>query len=151
MRHASGGAEGSWYAGAMDLRSEVTAAVVLLPVGDLAATRDFYLRDLGLALEHDDGSELVARAGATLVGFVQSDGPGAVTRTLTLRLACRDVDALYRRLRRLGADADGAPRESADGLGRRFVVADPDGYRIELVGPAGGGSHEGRPQDYDPP
>lgn len=112
------------------------AFLPLLPAHDLAATRDFYARELGLRPAREEPEELVLHAGRGLLGFRLHEGPLPRCDGLLLSFAAADVDGLYRRLRRLGVETEGAPRSSADGA-YRFVARDPDGYRVEIRrGPA---------------
>ena len=112
--------------------------VTYLPVRDLAATRDFYERDLGLHLVQERGSCLVFSApGGGRVGFCQheSDAPLPAHAGLVLTLVTADVDLRHRRLRRLGAEVEARPdREPAFGT-YRFSARDPDGYRVEVCSP----------------
>jgi len=108
------------------------AFVVTFPVLDLAATRDFYERDVGLRLERADAAGVVYRVGPALVGFRQQGDVGPDHGDLLLTLACPDVDAIYRRLRRLGVETERPPGAYERGGMTHFVAHDPDGYRLEI-------------------
>lgn len=116
----------------MDDAPRYDTALGFYPVEDLAATRDFYVRDLGLALARDQGTCLILRAGSGLVGFCGADRAAAGHPRLILTLVCDDVDAVYRRLRRLGVELEGLPRDNAAYGIRHFFARDPDGYRVEV-------------------
>lgn len=113
----------------------VSHLIAFYPVRDLAATRDFYARDLGLALARDQGSCLIfgARGGGHF-GFCLHDGgdPLPVHDGLILTLVTPDVDAVYRHLRRVGVETESGPsRNEAFGI-YHFFARDPDGYRVEV-------------------
>ena len=109
--------------------------IAFYPVRDVAATRDFYERDLGLALARDQGVCLIFTApGGGHAGFCQSEAnePLPTHDGLILTLVTSDVDGAYRRLRRLGVETEHAPaREESFGI-YRFFARDPDGYRVEI-------------------
>lgn len=116
----------------MDDVPRFDAVIGFYPVEDLAATRDFYERDLGLTLERDQERCLIFRAGRGYLGFCRAEHGAAGHEQLMLTLVCDDVDGVYRRLLHLGVETEGAPREDA-ALGlRHFFARDPDGYRVEV-------------------
>jgi catechol 2,3-dioxygenase-like lactoylglutathione lyase family enzyme len=111
--------------------------LTFFPVRDLAATRDFYGRDLGLRLERDQGSCLIFAVGGAYVGFCASAAPEGSTPAescagLIVTFVTDEVDAWYGRLRRLGIETEGAPRTHPDFGIYHFFARDPDGYRIEV-------------------
>lgn len=112
-----------------------TYLIAFYPVHDLAATRDFYGRDLGLALVRDQGACLIFRAPAGgHLGFCQHDETEAAPRQdrLILTFVTTEVDAVYQRLRNIGAETEARPAH-AEAFGiYRFFARDPDGYRIEI-------------------
>ncbi len=114
----------------MERAPDFETFIAVYPVQDLAATRDFYARDLGLRLERERRGQLLFRVGSALVGFRQGDLPAAAHPELALTLTCRDVDAAYRRLRRLGVETEAPPRRPGPGRVASFVAHDPDGYRV---------------------
>lgn len=108
--------------------------IVFYPVRDLAATRDFYARDLGLALARDQGACLIFRApGGGHVGFcLHEEGALPSHDNLILTLVTPDVDGAYRHLRRVGVETDHAPRRNERFGIYHFFARDPDGYRVEI-------------------
>ncbi|HWJ61802.1 MAG TPA: VOC family protein [Acidimicrobiales bacterium] len=107
--------------------------LVVVRVGDLAASRAFYER-LGLAFQveqHGSGPEhLSADLGGTVIElYPQGSGPRSTGTRLGFAVA--SVDAV------LAAVPDGTevPRDG----GRTVVVVDPDGHRVELTEPARSG------------
>lgn len=105
-----------------------------LATQDLAATRDFYVRDLGLALSAEDAGRLVVRVGGATLEFRQHDGPIPVGADLQLTFECDDPDGLLQRLRALGVEVDVAPRAAGN---LRFVARDPDGRRLAFASGVG--------------
>lgn len=119
------------------------------PVRDLAATRDFYERDLGLRLEREMGRCLVFAAGSGYVGFREladahpsaaaalgPDAPAGLgdpgSGPIAITFVTDHVDAIHDRLRRLGVELEGPPRRRlGDGV-YGFSARDPDGYRVEV-------------------
>ena len=109
--------------------------IAFFPVRDLAATRDFYERDLGLPLARDQGTCLIfgAPAGGHL-GFCQRDDGTAAPDDdqLILTVVTAQVDEVYRRLRRLGVETEAAPSANPTFGIYHFFARDPDGYRVEV-------------------
>lgn len=107
--------------------------IAFYPASDLSATEDFYCRDLGLTLARDQGTCRIfkVKRGAYLGFCLHLGDPGHVGNTI-LTLLCDDVDAAYRRLRRLGVETEGSPRFNEQFGIYHFFAADPDGYRVEL-------------------
>lgn len=112
--------------------SAYDAVIPFFPVHDLAATRDFYIRELGLELEREEDRCLILRAARGYLGFCLFDGPLPSFDGLTLALVARDVDEIYQRLRRLGAETELPPRRNERYRVYHFFARDPDGYRIEI-------------------
>ncbi|CAN5451839.1 VOC family protein [soil metagenome] len=112
---------------------DIHGLIPFYPCHDLAATADFYSRDLKLPLARDQETCLIFRvtAGAYL-GFCQHDGPLPRHQGLILTLLANDVDGLYGRLRSLGVETEGAPRLSEGYRIYHFFARDPDGYRLEV-------------------
>lgn len=126
---------------------------VTLAVGDLDATRRFYLDGLGWTAELDvPGEVLMIRTGEHLVlslwaeaAFEAEVGPirrgtGLAPITLAHNLRTEEeVDAVLELARRAGADpVEAAQRRDWGGYTGYF--ADPDGYRWEIAtnpGPIG--------------
>jgi catechol 2,3-dioxygenase-like lactoylglutathione lyase family enzyme len=125
---------------------------VTLAVGDLDASRAFYVDGLGWTPELEEPGEVVMiRAGEHLVlslwaesAFEQEVGPvrrgaGAAPFTLAHNVATRDaVDTVLDEARSAGAEVS-RPQERAWG-GYTGYFADPDGVRWEIAwnpGPIG--------------
>ena len=108
------------------------AFIPFYPAHDLTATRDFYVRELGLEPESEEGGRLVLRAAGGYLGFLHFDGPLPHHEALTLALLTNDVDGVYQRLRRLGAETELPPRRDDRYRVYHFVARDPDGYRVEI-------------------
>lgn len=108
------------------------------PVSDLAASRDFYERDLGLELVRDQGVCLIFRVapggylGVCQAGYDGRHEPLPVDDRIITTLVTSDVEGIHQRLRALGADVDAAPRHNPRFAITQFFVRDPDGYRIEI-------------------
>ncbi|MEJ2288684.1 MAG: VOC family protein [Deinococcales bacterium] len=105
--------------------------VASLAVQDLAATRDFYVRDLGLSLIVEEPHRLVVRVGETLLAFRQHDGPPSLGDDLQLTFQCDDLGGLLQRLRALGVEVDVPPTARGTAVG--FSARDPDGRRIAFA------------------
>lgn len=109
--------------------------IAFFPVRDLAATRDFYERDLGLPLMRDQGTCLIfgAPAGGHL-GFCQRDDatPPPDDDQLILTVVTRQVDEVYQRLRRVGVETEAVPSHDPRFGIYHFFARDPDGYRLEV-------------------
>ncbi|MDR9390761.1 MAG: VOC family protein [Trueperaceae bacterium] len=115
-----------------------TGFVAFRPVEDLAASRDFYVRDLGLTVARDQGACLVLRVaeraylGLCQRGYDGHDGvPPGEDRAITTLLV-EDVAAAHDRLRRLGVEVDGPPRHHPTFAITHFFARDPDGHRVEI-------------------
>lgn len=116
--------------------------VPFLRVRDLAATHDFYGRDLGLRLEREEPTCLVFAVGGGYLGFVPDEPHDADGRVPDTTASSRDdvmatfvtqfVDDWYARVRRLGIETEGAPRYDPGLAAYGFVARDPDGYRIDF-------------------
>ena len=109
--------------------------IAFLPVRDLAATRDFYERDLGLPLVRDQGTCLIfgGPAGGHF-GFCHRTDEAALPtdEQLILTVVTERVDDVYRRLRSVGVETEAAPTHHPDFEIYHFFARDPDGYRVEV-------------------
>lgn len=108
------------------------AFIPFFPVHDLAATRDFYERELGLEVEQEQARCLILSAGGGHLGFCLSEAPPPAHDGLVLSLLTGDVDGLYQRLRVLGIEIEQPPRRDEHYSIYHFFVHDPDGYRVEF-------------------
>jgi catechol 2,3-dioxygenase-like lactoylglutathione lyase family enzyme len=115
-----------------------TALLTSLAAQDLTATRDFYVRDLGLSLAVDEPTRLVVRVGGTSLEFRQHDDTLRIAADVRLTFHCDDPVALLRRLRSLGVEVDVPPGPNASAVA--FTARDPDGRRVAFTAPT-------RPED----
>ena len=119
-------------------RLEPTALIAFRPVSDLAASRDFYQRDLGLELVRDQGACLIFRIavggylGLCQAGYDGRDAPLPVDERLMTTLVVDDVADVHARLLRLGVDVEAPPRHNERFGITQFFARDPDGYRVEV-------------------
>lgn len=109
------------------------AFIAFYPAHDLAASRDFYARDLGLELARDQGRCLIFKvAERAYLGFCQAEREVTPPPGLILTLVLEDVDGVYRRFKRLAIETEAPPRHN-EGFGiYHFFARDPDGYRLEV-------------------
>lgn len=110
-----------------------SSMVTSLPTHDLAATRDFYVRELGLAALSESAGRMLLRVGSTALEFRAHDGSPPGCHGLRLSFQCHDPGALLRRLRALGVEVDEPP---GGGGGVRFLARDPDGRLLAFVAAA---------------
>jgi lactoylglutathione lyase len=108
--------------------------LVVLRSPDVERARRFYER-LGLTFtrhRHGNGPEHHASEGGPVV-FEIYPAEGAAQATAHVRLGFQvpSVDDLLSRLHAEGTEIVSAPKDSP--WGRRAVVTDPDGHRIELI------------------
>lgn len=105
-----------------------------LPAADLAATRDFYVRDLGLRPEVEAPGLLRIRVGTATVEFRQQDGTtrgnGDRDGSMRLTFLCPDPGGLLIRLRALGVEVDVPPSPTGSVL---FYARDPDGRLVAFT------------------
>lgn len=107
-----------------------TGLVLSLPVHDLAATRDFYLRDLRLRALDDGSRHLRIGMGAATLEFLQHDGEAVGGEDLRLTFQCPEPETLLKRLRALGVEVDVPP---APAHGAAFFARDPDGRLVAFT------------------
>jgi catechol 2,3-dioxygenase-like lactoylglutathione lyase family enzyme len=123
---------------------------IVLRVRDLPRSLRFYREALGCTVEREleELGLTQLRAGRSLIDLVTADGPlgsracaGAVEPNLEhfcLSVVPFEEDALRSHLAAHGIAAEEpASRYGAEGEGRSFYIADPDGNRIELKGAGG--------------
>jgi catechol 2,3-dioxygenase-like lactoylglutathione lyase family enzyme len=123
---------------------------VVLRVGDLARSLDFYCGTLGCTEERrlDELGLVQLRAGAALIDLVPVTSPlgragggpplaeGRNVDHVALRVAHFDEDAWRAHLEAHGiAPGEVAERYGAEGEGPSMYLRDPDGNVIELKGP----------------
>jgi PhnB protein len=128
----------------------------LLSIRDVTASIAFYTQHLGFTLEGtplpgDDGKPVFAgvRHGTTVLwldhtdyGELPPNTPVGVGVELYVSLADEtDIDALYVRLKECGVKIVQELKEQFWG-DKRFVIEDPDGYRLSLAKNVRAVSHE---------
>lgn len=103
-----------------------TAAIPILPSGDLDRTAAFYARAGFTDAEHHDGYLLLNNDGVEL-HFAHHDTvtPG------TCFVHVADATKMWKQLREWGVDGVGEIADQDYGL-REFVLTDPDGNRIRI-------------------
>jgi Lactoylglutathione lyase and related lyases len=115
-----------------------TSCLTFRPVTDLAASRDFYERDLGLRVVRDQGACLIfqvapgAHLGVCQAGYDGRNEPLLRDDRWITTLVTDDVEGVHARLLRVGAEVDGPPRHNERFAITQFFVRDPDGYRVEV-------------------
>lgn len=114
------------------------ALIAFHPVRDLAASRDFYHRDLGLEIARDQGACLIFRVaaggylGLCQTGYDGNDDPPPNDDRIIVTLVVDDVASVHRQLRNVGAEVDGPPSHNPRFGITQFFARDPDGYRVEV-------------------
>ena len=111
--------------------SRVDKIIPILNVGDVAASLDFYIEELGFERPWHWGDPPTfggVRAGDQEIQFCQ-DGQGHPGTWLAVWVD--DVDAWYDRLRTKAVDIRQPPTTFPWGV-RELNVADPDGHRIRF-------------------
>jgi catechol 2,3-dioxygenase-like lactoylglutathione lyase family enzyme len=111
-----------------------TLNLVVLKVRDLARSKTFY-EALGLALveeQHGQGPVHYSWSQNGIVFELYPAGEAKIAPGLIrLGFAVANVDAVVAAVENAGGGLATAPRDSA--WGRRAVVRDPDGYRVEIA------------------
>ena len=107
--------------------------VAFYPCSDLAASRDFYERDLGLQLARDQGSCLIFKVTALgYIGFCQHEGELPQHDGLILTFVSEAVDEVYKRFKSLNIETEAPPKLNEAFQIYHFFARDPDGYRVEV-------------------
>lgn len=109
--------------------------LLVLRVGDLERAANFY-RLLGFEfIKHAHGSGLehfASDADGLVLELYPASAKHPVTCSVRIGFAVEDVDAMTARLGGVaGAKVISMPADSE--WGRRAVVSDPDGHRVEIV------------------
>ena len=105
-----------------------------LHVGDVARSRDFYLRIPGTELVSERAGEFaLLRIGQARLGLLNRRmlGAGAPSFHIEVSTSTAGVDELYEHLVAAGVEPEGPPANRSWGE-RTFHVKDPDGNRIEF-------------------
>lgn len=119
---------------------------VVLVVSELERSLVFYTEVLGLPLGHRSGSYAQLDTGSTRVALYERGAMATILGTALRRPApdapafelgfkVEDVDAAYRSFVEAGAESACAPTDRDWGQ-RTAYLRDPDGYLVELAGPA---------------
>ena len=112
---------------------DITGFVAFYPCHDLAATTDFYTRDVGLSLVRDQKTCVIFKvASEAYLGFCQHEGDIPDHKGVIITLLTDEVDEVYRRLLRLNIETEGKPKENGSFGIYHFFARDPDGYRLEV-------------------
>ncbi len=112
---------------------DVQGFIAFYPCHDLTATTDFYVRELGLEVARDQSTCVIFRvAREAFLGFCQAEGTLPQHQSLILTLLIDEVDEVYKRLRGLGVETEGAPKLNERFGIYHFFARDPDGYRVEV-------------------
>jgi catechol 2,3-dioxygenase-like lactoylglutathione lyase family enzyme len=110
--------------------------IAFYPCQDVAATRDFYTRDLGLELVREQKNRVIFRvAAAGYLGFCQVEvAPADVPQhdTFIITLISDDVEDMYKRCLELSIETEGPPRHNPVYNIYHFFTQDPDGHRVEV-------------------
>jgi catechol 2,3-dioxygenase-like lactoylglutathione lyase family enzyme len=103
-----------------------------LPVRDLAASRDWYVRTLGLTVEFEvpDRQTVALQDSGGFALFLQEVRSPVVPNGCALWFQVNDVDATHAEWTARGVAFTHGPRTSYWGYGAE--LADPDGYLIRL-------------------
>ncbi len=114
---------------------------VAIAVRDVAASRDWYIRVLGLERRHEEewgDVPTMVCAGETCVALFPADGdepkppPGRDTiamRHFAFRVDGENFAAAQARLREQGIEFE----EADHGIAQSVYISDPDGHRIEIT------------------
>ena len=116
-----------------DVKDKVTGFIAFYPCHDLAATTDFYTRDLQLELVRDQKTCVIFKvAREAYLGFCQHEGKIPNHKGVIITVLTEEVDEVYRRLLRLNIETEGKPKQNDQFGIYHFFASDPDGYRLEV-------------------
>jgi catechol 2,3-dioxygenase-like lactoylglutathione lyase family enzyme len=103
-----------------------------IPVADLARSRDWYVRTLGLTVEFEvpDRQTVALQDTDGFTIFLQEVGSAVVPNECALWFQVGSVDATFADWSSRGVEFTHGPRTSYWGYG--VELADPDGYAIRL-------------------
>jgi catechol 2,3-dioxygenase-like lactoylglutathione lyase family enzyme len=103
-----------------------------IPVSDLARSRDWYIRTLGLKVEFEvpDRQTVALQDTEGFTIFLQEVRSPVVPNQSALWFQVPDVDTTFRDWSARGVQFTHSPRKSYWGYGAE--LADPDGYLIRL-------------------
>ena len=110
---------------------------VFLEVGDwarAAACRDWYVRHLGLAIDHEEeGHSVWLDAGGVILGFHEGE-PNSTPSAVNLSFEVSDTDAEAARLQSEGVTLVAEPWDAPWGA-RVATMVDPAGHGVWISGP----------------
>jgi predicted enzyme related to lactoylglutathione lyase len=103
-----------------------------IPVNDLARSREWYVRALGLTVEFEvpDRKTVALQDTGGFTIFLQEAGAPVVPNQCALWFQVTDVDATFAAWAARGVEFAHPPRKNYWGYGAE--LADPDGYAIRL-------------------
>ena len=112
----------------------ITCNLLVIRARDMNRAREFY-KALGLELvQHSHGSgpiHLASEVEGQVFEIYPLEGNDLPTSSARIGFSVPSVDDAYRALIAAGGQNVSSPRDSP--WGRRAVVADPDGHRVELT------------------
>ena len=103
-----------------------------LPVTDLARSRDWYVRTLGLTVEFEvpDRRTVALQDGEGFTIFLQEVAAAVAPSGCALWFQVDDVDAIFAAWTARGVEFGHGPQKAYWGYGAELI--DPDGYLIRL-------------------
>jgi catechol 2,3-dioxygenase-like lactoylglutathione lyase family enzyme len=104
----------------------VKVSHIVLPVGDVGKSRDWYVGNLGFKLEFEREGVTAIKDEAALTIFLQKTANSLPGEKITLTIQVKDVDAKHRELASRGVKFVSPPKLQFWGYGAE--VLDPDGY-----------------------
>lgn len=117
----------------------LTRALPKLPMRDAAATRTYYVGQLGFRVAADYGDYLLMARDEVELHFFLFRGLDPLTNYGQVYLVCRDVDALHGQLRDAGVSIHpNAPLADRPWGMREFALLDPDRNLLTFGQPRGG-------------
>ena len=109
---------------------------VVLYVGDVDRSRQFYTDVFGMTVDHESPGHVFLRCGEQLFAIFQAAGafkPGHELNHLAFSVGDGTYEEITAELKEQGIQVTG--RSSND---RCIYFNDPDGYRLQIVVPGGG-------------
>lgn len=107
-------------------------AYVTLQVGDIPRVRDWYVRVVGLRVEHETQGQIAVLAGDGACRVCLESGPPvSEPGRIDLLFRVDDVDATHRRLVEDGVTFWRGPTDEAYGQ-RNAILFDPAGHKVEF-------------------
>lgn len=103
---------------------------IVIPVGDLQSSRDWYVEKLGFTLEDERGDIVRIRDAGGLTISLQEAGGSLASAKVTLTIEVENVDKSFQELKSAGVQFLNPPRVLFWGYGAE--VLDPDGYMNRL-------------------